>query len=230
VSPPLMRCLGATTVMATAKRSPVSRPNPRTVRAEQTRRRMLDVARDLYVANGYAGTTIEAIAERAEVGVQTVYFTFNNKRNILKEIVDVAVAGDQDPVPTLQRPWARHAAAAPDAAEQLRHQARGAREIYRRVGPILEVVRNAAASEPHIASLWETNKQQRYFVQSELAEILKAKPGYRGPSDSRRLADILYAMLGPEMFHLLSVDRRWPLARCERWVADALCAQLTTAA
>jgi AcrR family transcriptional regulator len=106
---------------------------------------MVNAAREVFVANGYAATTMEPIAERAGVAIQTTYFTFNNKRTLLKGLVDVAVAGDQDPVTTLERPWIRLAIAEPDAASQLRRHVRGTRDIYRRVGPVLEVVRGAAA-------------------------------------------------------------------------------------
>jgi AcrR family transcriptional regulator len=214
--------------MARRQQSSALPAGTRQNRAWETRQRMLDAARDLFVANGYAATTIEAIADRASVAVQTIYFTFNNKRALLKELVDVSVAGDQEPIPTLERPWVREAIAAPDAAGQLRRHARGAREVYQRVGPVLEVVRSAAAADAYVASLWETNKQQRYAVQVELAKVLRTKPDYRGPSERRVLADILYSVLSPEMFFLLSTDRNWPLARCERWLADVLCRQLTS--
>lgn len=202
---------------------------PAGVRAERTRatrRRMLGAAHDLFVAHGYTATTIGAIAERAGVAPQTIYFTFTNKRALLKELIDVAVAGDDDPIPTLQRSWVQQALAATDATEQLRRHVRGACAIYRRVGPLLEVLRGATTADTQLRALWQTNKRQRHIVQAQLAAALCTKRGYGGPADPARLADILYAMLSPEMFGLLTTDRRWSLARCEQWMVDTLCAQL----
>jgi AcrR family transcriptional regulator len=199
----------------------------RAEKARATRRRMLEAAQDLFVTSGYAQTTIAAIAERAGVNAQTIYFTFSTKHAILKELIDVAVAGDQEAIPTLQRAWVRRAIAEPDAAAQLRRHVHGVRMIYQRVGPLLEVVRNATSLEPDIASLWRTITRQRHAVQTELAKALITKPGYRGPADPAELADILFTLLSPDVFHLLVVDRRWPLARSERWMAHTLCVQLT---
>jgi len=70
-----------------------------------TRRAVLDAARDRFVEGGYVATTIDAIAERAGVSPETVYATFRNKRTLLSALLDVAMAGDDDPVPILERPW-----------------------------------------------------------------------------------------------------------------------------
>ena len=55
------------------------------------------------MAEGYGSTTLEQIAARAGVAVQTVYFHFGNKRTVLKEAVDVAAVGDDEPVALLER-------------------------------------------------------------------------------------------------------------------------------
>ncbi len=70
---------------------------PRAARTRATRRRIVDAATELFVAEGYGATTLEQIAARAGVAVQTVYFHFGNKRTVLKEAVDVAAVGvDQE--------------------------------------------------------------------------------------------------------------------------------------
>jgi len=85
----------------------------RRLRALETRRRILDASMRLFTGNGYGMTTIEAVAQEAGVAVQTVYFTFGNKLQILKELIDLHVAGDEDPVPTLERPAIIGALSAP---------------------------------------------------------------------------------------------------------------------
>ncbi|MER7900468.1 helix-turn-helix domain-containing protein [Streptomyces sp. NPDC096046] len=203
-------------------------PLTRAEKARRTRQRMLDAAAGLFTERGWAGTTVEDIARSAEVGVQTVYFTFKNKRALLKELLDTAIAGDLDPVATLQRPWAREVLDAPDPATQLALQAAGARRILQRAAPVLEVVHGAAAADPEVAALWQANQEQRHTVQLRFAEALTAKTGgaLRDGHDASSAADIALAVLGPETYGLLVTGRGWSPARWERWATDALVRQL----
>src|SRR3954468_16587156 len=77
----------------------------RAARTRATRRRIVDAAAELFIERGYGVTTLEQIAARAGVAVQTVYFHFGNKRTVLKEAVDVAAVGDDEQVALLERPW-----------------------------------------------------------------------------------------------------------------------------
>ncbi|MCH0540800.1 TetR/AcrR family transcriptional regulator [Streptomyces sp. MUM 203J] len=206
-------------------------PPSRAEKARRTRKRMLDSAARLFTERGWAGTTVEHIARAAEVGVQTVYFTFGNKRALLKELLDTAVAGDSDPVATLDRAWAREVLDAPDPAAQLALQAAGARRVLERAAPVLEVVRGAAASDPELADLWRTNRAQRHTVQLCFAKALADKAGRAGTGlrdghDAASAADVATALLGPETYGLLVGDRGWTPRRWEGWAADALVRQL----
>lgn len=192
---------------------------------------MLDSATTLFAERGWARTTVEDIARTAEVGVQTVYFTFGNKRALLKEVLDTAIAGDMDPVATLDRPWAREVLAEPDPATQLALQAAGARHVLDRAASALEVVRGAAAADPEIAALWQANLDQRHAVQLRFAEALvgKSDGGLPGGFDANTAADIATTLLGPETYGLLVGHLGWSPARWERWAADALVQQLLPA-
>jgi AcrR family transcriptional regulator len=201
-------------------------PITRAEKARRTRQRMLDAAARLFTERGWTRTTVEDVARAAEVGVQTVYFTFGNKRALLKEVLDVAVAGDTDPVATLDRPWAREVLAEPDPAAQLARQAAGARRVLERAAPVLEVVRTAAAAEPELAGLWRLNREQRHTVQLRFAEALVAKTALRDGHDAASAADIALTILGPETYDLLVTGRGWTADRWERWAADALVRQL----
>lgn len=203
-------------------------PLTRAEKARRTRQRMLEAAAGLFTERGWAGTTVEEIARTAEVGVQTVYFTFGTKRAVLKEVLDTAIAGDGDPVATLDRPWARAVLDEPDPAAQLARQAAGARRILRRAAPLLEVVRSAAGVDPELADLWRTNQEQRHAVQLRFAEALTAKTGgtLRDGHDARSAADIALAVLGPETYGLLVTGRGWSPSRWEHWAADSLTRQL----
>ncbi|WP_317454038.1 helix-turn-helix domain-containing protein [Streptomyces sp. TRM68416] len=203
-------------------------PLTRAEKTRRTRRRMLDAAALLFAERGWAGTTVEDIARTAEVGVQTVYFTFGTKRAVLKEVLDTAVAGDTDPVATLDRPWAREVLDAPDPAAQLALQAAGARRVLERAAPLLEVVRGAAAADAELAELWRTSLEQRHTVQLRFAEALLAKCGgrLRDGHDAASAADVALAVLGPESYGVLVTARGWSPERWQEWAADALQRQL----
>ncbi len=126
----------------------------RSARSRATRRSVVTAAADLFIANGYGATTLEQIAERAGVAVQTVYFHFGNKRTVLKEAVDVAAVGDDEPVPLMERPWWRRLQQERDPARIVAAWVRNSREILGRVGPIMSVVRDAAAADPDMAAQW----------------------------------------------------------------------------
>lgn len=201
------------------------RTGVRAERAAATRARMLAAARTLFVERGYASTTMQSIATRAGVAVQTLYFTFATKRTILKELLDVEVAGDNLPLTTLERPWVAEAMAAPPA-DQLRRMAAAAMDIHSRVEPLAEVMRTAAATDAEIAALWQTNIQQRHTVLSAFAAALVSKTPLRAGLDADRAADIALALLAPEVWHLLVEERGWAPADWRDWAADALIRQL----
>ncbi|ACU77477.1 transcriptional regulator, TetR family [Catenulispora acidiphila DSM 44928] len=195
-------------------------------KARQTRKRVLTAAGELFVEHGYGATTLQQIAERADVAVQTIYFVFRNKRTLLKELADVTVAGDDEPVPTMERPWFTAAMAAPTAEEHLRAHVAGAVSVNARVSALLEVIRTAAALEPELDALRRTGDEQRYTVQHTAAQALMAKPGARPGLTAEHAADLLYATLGPEMYLLLVRDRGWSAGRFADWADASLRSQL----
>ncbi|MDN5856801.1 MAG: TetR/AcrR family transcriptional regulator [Actinomycetia bacterium] len=204
----------------------VKRPNKRTERAQQTRRRIVQAAHDLFVEQGYGATLMPEIANRAGVAVQTIYFTFGTKRDLLKEVVDVAIAGDAEPVATMDRPWFRDALAADTAEEMLRAHVRGTCRVLERVAPILQVLDAAAAADSEIAEVWSHDADPRHTVQTAAAQALVGKPGARPGLTVEHAADILFALLSPELYRLLVCGRRWSSQAHEHWAHDTLRAQL----
>ena len=105
----------------------------RTAAAAATRSAVLDAALHLFIERGYASTTIDAIAGRANVSPKTVYALVRNRRGLLKAVLDRAIAGDEAPVAIADRPWVARLRAAPDPAERLAILGReGARILQRR--------------------------------------------------------------------------------------------------
>jgi AcrR family transcriptional regulator len=200
--------------------------NRKTQRAKATRRRMLDAARELFVEHGYGSTTLQDVAKRAGVAVQTIYFTFGNKRALLKEVADVVTVGDTEPVAQMDRPWFRDAVAAPTAEAHLVAHVRGTREILERVATIVEMVRNAIAIDPEIAELWPRDPDPRFVVHATAANALLTKPGAREGVTADHAADLLYGLLSPELYLVLVRDRGWSPERWEQWAFETLRPQL----
>jgi AcrR family transcriptional regulator len=204
----------------------IRKPSARAEKARATRRRMRDAALRLFREHGYAATPMQAIAEEAGVAVQTLYFTFGTKRALLSEIFDVAIAGDEEPVATLDRPHVQALLDDPDPVAQLRAQAQITRVVYGRLAPALEVVRGAATADPDLAELWETSIKQRATVMERLIGALAAKAPLRDGIDQATAIDIGLALQGPELYEFLVGRRGWSPAKYEHWLADALIGQL----
>lgn len=206
--------------------SDVKGGNKRTEKARLTRRRMIDAAHELFVERGYGATSLQDVADRAGVAVQTIYFTFGNKRSVLKELVDVVIAGDDEPLATMERPWFRDMLAAETAGDALWAHVQGTRRVLDRYAPIDEVVRAAVAADPDVALLWPEGEEPRYTVQRAAASSLVAKPGARAGVSADHAADVLFGLLGPQVYLVFVRDRCWPSEQWEAWVHETLFQQL----
>ena len=190
---------------------------------------MRDAALRLFREQGYAATPMQAIADEAGVAVQTLYFTFGTKRALLSEILDIAIAGDEEPVATLNRPHIQALLDDPDPVAQLRGQARVTRSVYQRLAPALEVVRGAATADPDLAALWERSIQQRATVMERFIAALAAKTPLRGGMDQATAVDIALALQSPEIIMFLTGKRGWSMESYEQWLANALISELLPA-
>jgi AcrR family transcriptional regulator len=207
------------------KATKASRPYRSLRRQEQaraTRASILDAARELFVDRGYIGTTIQAIADRAGVSPETVFAVFGNKRSLLSSVVDVAIVGDDAPVPLLERDWVQAMREERDPRRRVKILARNGRLILERIAPISEVMRGAASADPQIRALWERYSSQRLAGQRELIRIVGAGGYLRKGLSADAAADTVFALGSPDVYRLLTVDRGWPPVRFERWYADAL--------
>lgn len=197
-----------------------------TKRAEQaraTRRRIIECGRQLFLEQGYAATTLDQIAAAAGVAVQTVYFHFGNKRTVLKEVMDVAAVGDDEPVPLLDRPWIQAVRDEPDPRRALEIWLETSRAIYDRVAALLSVVRDAAGADPEMAEQWRVNEEQRYTAYRWLAGLLDAKGDALRPGLTvDEATDVIFALLNYEMYLRFTVVRGWPPARWQDWAADTI--------
>lgn len=192
--------------------------------AARTRRVVLDAARSLFLDQGYAATTIRDIATRAGVSAETIYAVFGSKRELLRSILDVAIAGDDAPVPILDRPWVAQLRATPRIRARLRILAREGARILERRAPIDTLLRSAADADPAIARLRAETVAQRVAGQRALlrlviaGEATRLRPGMT----EQRATDVLIAIGSPETWQTLVGDCGWTADAFAVWYAETL--------
>ena len=189
----------------------------REAQARETRRAILDAAHDLFVATGYAATTIQAIADAAGVAVQTVYAVFVNKRELLRQLIERTIAGDDEPLPITERAASSSIAAEPDARRRAEMDAALSRSIIERIAPIVRVAAEAAASDPELAAMMDVVKAARRQEMTVSAGILAGPDGLR--VDPEEAAATLYVLYSPQVADMLIGDYGWSLDRYEKWLA-----------
>jgi AcrR family transcriptional regulator len=193
--------------------------------ALRTRSAIVNAALELFVAQGYAATTIDQIAARAEVSKPTV-FAIGSKAHLLKLARDTAIAGDHDPTPMAQRPSHLDLANAPDAEQALRRFARLSAGIADRFSAINDVLRQARTSAPELADLWRVSEQERLTAARRVIGVVTAKGPLRPGLDADTAADILWLLMAPDQYQRLVGQRGWSFERFAEWYADTMVALL----
>jgi AcrR family transcriptional regulator len=193
-------------------------------RARQTRDQITGVAEQMFLADGYADTTVTAIAAATGVSVETIYKGFGGKPGLVRAIVKRGLAGE-GPVPAARRSD-RIRDTEPDPRRILSAWGAFTAEIGPRTAPILTLARDAAASDPEIAALLDeitAARHQRMTLNARgLANAGHLRPGLT-PGQA---ADILWTYSSPELYELLVVRRGWPADHYGRFVGQALIAAL----
>src|SRR3954471_5204307 len=181
-----------------------------------TRGRVIEAASQLLVERGYVATTIEDVADHADVAVQTVYYVFGTKPNLLAAVLDASIAGDGDPVPVLERAWVHKMQDAQDLDAAVKRLVEGSVAILVRAAPVYEVVRRASA-DPEVSALLDQTRTRRRADQRALIEMLLASARSQATLDAKSAADIFYGLMSEEVFQLLVIDCRWSVARFQKW-------------
>jgi AcrR family transcriptional regulator len=180
----------------------------------------------LFLERGYGATTIEAISQLSDVPPATVYRLFSSKRGILKALLDVSIVGDDEAVAIADRPPVRSLLADPDPKNQLAGFVDIAAQINSRTAAIYRILVSAAASDPDAAALLDELTRQRQEGQGRIARALARTRALRPKLRERDAGDIIHALLSPEVYRLLVVDRGWPPERYTDWLTDTLVHQL----
>ena len=191
--------------------------------AALTRSAIVDAAAELFVTDGYAGTTVRAIADRAEVAPDTVYAIFGNKVRVLTAVIDARLA-PPGTANVMDRPEAQAVRAEPDQRAQLARFARDIASLSTRVRPVFEVLRTAGASEPDVRSVFDEMEAHRYRNMERLVIWLAE----RGPLrlDHDRATAITWTLASPDVARMLCDVQGWTEDEHARWLEETLAATL----
>jgi len=193
------------------------RSDRRAAQARQTRRRVLAAASELFERQGYAATTVRAVAGQAGVSVQTVEALFGSKPRLLKACIDVAIAGDDEAVPVLDRDWTDAARAARTPAELLRVVAAVIGPAQDRSAGLVLAVFEGAASDAGLEALAEELVRQRRGTASWIVRELRRTSPLR--VSERESVDSLWTLMDPALYARLVRRLGWSRQRYERWFA-----------
>jgi AcrR family transcriptional regulator len=190
------------------------------------RRAVLEAAHRLFLELGYAATTVGAVAAEAGVSIETIYKSFANKPGLVKAVFDVAVVGDDEPVPMEERAFVLRNIAEPDPTVKLMDYGRHVGEVGPRTGPILLVVRDAAASDAAAAAVWAALQQERLTGMTHFATHLHAGHHLRKGVTMEQARDVLWMHNSVEVWDLLVNQRGWAAKRFGAWIGQQLVAAL----
>jgi AcrR family transcriptional regulator len=203
------------------KRSDVKRrydASGRRAAAGRTRAAILQAARELFLARGYARTTVADIARAAEVAVDTVYASIGTKQTLFRELIEVAISGSDRAIPAEERDYVRAIVAATEARDKLAIYAHAVRRIHARLAPLLRVLQEAATAEPELAQLWKEIADRRAANMRRFAAVLAVTGELAEDLDGEAVADTVWVTAAAEVYLLLVDERGWSPERFEAWL------------
>jgi AcrR family transcriptional regulator len=207
--------------MGSVKGEPSAKAPSRTERALATRRRMMAAAYRVFSERGYAKTTMEAVATDAGVAVQTLYFTFHTKAELLQAAYEYAVLG-ADLTPPHLMDWWRAAEAEPDVTRAVGRFVDGSVEIFERAASLAWAV----GGDQDARSAYQFNENLRLEGNANMVAVLARKHPLRPGLTQPKARDIMLTLLGPHVFILFTRELGWTVRRYRSWAKGALLREL----
>jgi AcrR family transcriptional regulator len=198
----------------------------RRAKAAATRLAVIDAASRVFVREGYAGASIQVIADEAGVSRATVFNAVGGKAALLKAAYDVATVGDDEPIPLPQRAEAVAARLEPDPRRSIAIYAGMIAGIGERLARIYEVFRAAAAGDPEIATYWREIQAERLKGAHGFVGLLRPKGPLREGLDEDLAGDVVWALIDASLYHRLAVERGWSKTQFQEWLRATLETQL----
>ncbi len=209
-----------------AIKKPRVKPSSRREKAAATRRNILEGAQLLFSERGYAGTTMQAIADQADVAVQTVYFVFHTKGELLHQLLLMLGGRPDDATETFEWDWVETAMRESDGRRTIALLVEHGSDIYARIAPVWEAIGHGASTEPEVAESWQDIVEQRRLGIRRIVESVAARGQLREGLSIDRAADIVYGLHRPETLAVFVAERGWPLDDYKEWLHDLLCNEL----
>lgn len=209
--------------------STTSRPGPRRkydnsrrrADAEARQRRIIDAATDLFVEQGFGATSIDQIAAAADVSAPTVYATFGSKAGVLARAIDVALVGDYEDIPLVDRALRLIEKSGTQELRQFAAVAHFIRTLNERVAPLIRVMEQAASTDPALQEL-RTRLMGAIRVDCSVIVEKSWRTALRPELSEDKATDATAMMLSPYVYSILTVDWGWSPDRYQQWLADAL--------
>jgi AcrR family transcriptional regulator len=198
-------------------------PDRRRERSRLTRRRIVEAAYRLFSERGY-GVALAEVAAAAGVSVQNLYLLFSNKQRLVQATLELAVLGDDSPVPPHERPWFRELAEAADPEAAIRIWVENTLPIYARVAPLAGMF----LSEPSLESMWAHSEKLRVEGFRHAMEVVARKGRFPPGMNLDRATDIMFVLLSPVVYSEFVRGRGWSASGWSEWASHALAGMLFT--
>jgi AcrR family transcriptional regulator len=190
----------------------------RAARRIETETRLIRAATRLFVADGYAATTLAAVARAADVAARTVYVHFDTKADLLQRCLDVAIRGDEADVAVDDRGWVQAAMSAPTSGERIHLMATATAGLMGRTGALLLVAQQAEAVEPSIAARAQAARLDTQRILEAFWRGLVADGLVSPAVDADWLAATGATLGQAETYLLLSKARGWDAEAYGAWL------------
>jgi AcrR family transcriptional regulator len=194
--------------------------------AEATKQAILDAARQLFEEHGYGATSMQSIAEDAEVAVKTIYLAFGGKAALLREMWGNCLAPGEAEIPVLERRWYRDVLDDNNPRQRVRLLVEHSVAVKTRSAALLEVIRNAASADTEVRDLWTEIDNKLRHVANDFVKQLSNAGALRPGLTIRYAADALWALNHPTMWQLLVVQQSWTTTRYALWLDRTLATEL----
>ena len=192
------------------------------MQAGQTRARIIAAAAQRFLAHGYAGATMRMVALDAGVALPTVELAFRTKARLLKAVIDVAIAGDDEQVPMLDRKWASRAESIAVPADFVAAFAQVLAASAERAAGLAVAALEAARVDEDIAAVAAQLMCQREVMAAWLVDGVMRRSPLREGTNRVAAVDTVWTLMDPVIFCRLTNDRHWTTSQFEHWFTDSV--------
>lgn len=176
----------------------------------------------MFVEHGYGATTMQAVATRARVSVPTLEAIFGTKAGLLKAAIDVAIAGNDEPVAVLEQPWVGRARAATTVEEFLSVVAGVLAAAQERSAGLVLAVFEGSSRDAELERLAGQMVSQRATTAGWIVEGVTRLAPLRQDLTRAEAVDTVWLLMDPAVFVRLTRERKWSVERYRRWTAGAV--------